>query len=47
MNYCLKEYSQINNLGNVLQQFYKRRKVFETIVYFEDTLVLAPDKASQ
>ena len=27
--------------------FYQGRKVFETIFYFEETLVLAPDKASQ
>ena len=34
-------------LGTVLWQFYKRLKVFEAIVYLEETLILPLEKASQ
>ena len=35
------------NFGDFLKNFCKRRKVLETIVYFEEILIVAPDKASR
>ena len=45
MNCYLKKLSQITILTTVLQQFCKRFIAFETIVYSEEILILALDKA--
>ena len=39
--------SNVNILETDLQQFCKRHNIFETIIYFEEILILALDKASR